>query len=101
MKHERCKVADIPAEGGVLVPFFGGEPHVCGSGDRIRAAANVSLHFGGPLECREGRFVCPWHNAAFDMATGDRLEGSAPKDPRLMFLSMCVEGDALNYAWGE
>ncbi len=101
MKHEICKVADVPQTGSLIAPFFGREVHVWRSGDRIRAAANVCLHFGGPLYCKDGKLVCQWHGAAFDMASGDRLEGPAPKASRLMFLSTRVEHGALNYVWGE
>ena len=58
MKHEICKVADIPETGSLIAPFFGREVHVYCSGERIRAAANVCLHFGGPLDCKDGRLVC-------------------------------------------
>ncbi|MER8871987.1 hypothetical protein NKI04_18970 [Mesorhizobium sp. M0814] len=44
---------------------------------------------------------CQWHGASFDMASGGRLEGPAPKGSRLMFLSTRVEDGALNYVWGE
>lgn len=100
MKHELIKLADIPEEGSVIVPFFGRDLHVYRSGDGYRAAANTCLHFGGPLECKGGELVCPWHGARFDMATGDRLSGPAPKDARLMFLSTVVENGALHYVWG-
>jgi nitrite reductase/ring-hydroxylating ferredoxin subunit len=75
MQHELCKLVDCPATGSRVVPFFGREVHVYRAGDRIRAAANVCLHFGGPLECKDGKLICPWHNAAFDMTTGERLAG--------------------------
>ncbi|UVK45982.1 Rieske (2Fe-2S) protein [Mesorhizobium sp. AR07] len=101
MKHEICKIADIPRTGSLIAPFFGREVHVYRSGERIRAAANVCLHFGGPLDCKDGRLVCQWHRASFDMASGDRLDGPAPKTSRLMFLSTRVEDGALNYVWGE
>ena len=101
MKHEICKLADIPAEGSIVVPFFGREAHVYRTGGRARAVANTCLHFGGPLDCKEGKFVCPWHNASFDMVTGERLTGPAAKDAKLMFLSTRVQGDALYYVWGE
>lgn len=101
MKHELIKLADIPASGSKVVPFFGREVHVYRSGDKPRAVANVCLHFGGPLECQDGRLTCPWHKAAFDMDSGERIEGPAPKNARLMFLSTRVEGDALVYVWGE
>ena len=101
MKHELCKIADVPTAGSRIVPFFGRELHLYRSGDKIRAVANVCLHFGGPLDCREGKFVCLWHNASFDMATGGRIDGPASKGSRLMVLPTRVEGDALYYVWGE
>lgn len=101
MRHEICKVADVPETGTLVAPFFGKEVHVFRSGGRIRAAANVCLHFGGPLACQDGRLVCQWHGAAFDMDSGERVEGPAPKGSKLMFLSTRVEDGALNYVWGE
>jgi nitrite reductase/ring-hydroxylating ferredoxin subunit len=101
VRHEICKLADVPETGTLVAPFFGREVHVYRTGDRIRAAANVCLHFGGPLECRDGKLVCPWHGAAFDMDNGSRIEGPAPGDSRLMFLSTRVENDAVTYVWGE
>lgn len=101
MKHEICKVADIPESGSLVAPFFGREVHVYRDDGRIRAASNICMHLGGPLDCRDGKFVCQWHGAAFDMQGGERLDGPAPKGSRLMFLPTRVEGDALNYVWGE
>ena len=101
MKHEICKLADIPAEGSIVVPFFGREAHVYGTGGRARAVANTCLHFGDPLDCTEGKFVCPWHGATYDMGTGACEAGPAPKSSRLMFLSTHEEDDALFYVWGE
>lgn len=101
MKHEICRVEDVPEGGSLIAPFFGREVHVYRTGDRIRAAANVCLHFGGPLECKDGKFVCPWHGAAFDMESGERVDGPAPKGSKLMFLSTRVEDGAVNYVWAE
>ena len=102
MKHELCKLHDIPAnDASVIVPFFGREVHVYRSREGVRAAANVCLHFGGPLECKDGKFTCPWHGATYDMATGRRIDGPAPAGSELLFLSTRVEGDALFYVWGE
>jgi nitrite reductase/ring-hydroxylating ferredoxin subunit len=101
MKHPLCKLADIPEEGTIQVPFFGRELHVYRAGERIRAAANTCLHFGGPLDCRDGKLVCAWHGAEFAMASGERLAGPAPAASRLMFLSTRSEGDTLYYVWGE
>ena len=101
MRHELCKIADVPATGSRVVPFFGREVQVYRAGVAIRAVANVCLHFGGPLECKDGKFVCPWHGASFDMTTGKRLNGPAPAEARLLALSTKVDDDALFYVWGE
>jgi nitrite reductase/ring-hydroxylating ferredoxin subunit len=101
MKHALIKLDDIPETGSALVPFFGREVHVYRSEGKPRAAANVCPHFGGPLDCKEGKLVCPWHNSEFDMATGERLAGPASKSARLMFLSTRAEDGSLYYVWGE
>jgi nitrite reductase/ring-hydroxylating ferredoxin subunit len=66
-----------------------------------RAAANVCLHMGGPLECWDGAFVCVWHGARFDREGGARIDGPTPKGSRLMFLPTRVEGDGFFYVWGD
>jgi nitrite reductase/ring-hydroxylating ferredoxin subunit len=101
VKHELIKVSEIPATGSKVVPFFGREVHVYMADGAPRAVANVCLHFGGPLECRDGQFVCPWHNARFDMESGERIDGPAPRGSRLMALSTRVEGDSLHYVWKD
>jgi nitrite reductase/ring-hydroxylating ferredoxin subunit len=100
MQHELCKVSEIPSTGSKIVPFFGREVHVYKAGQNIHAVANVCMHFGGPLECRENSLVCLWHGASFDLATGERLDGPAPKGSKLMFLSTKVEDGSLFYIWG-
>jgi NAD(P)H-nitrite reductase large subunit/nitrite reductase/ring-hydroxylating ferredoxin subunit len=49
-------------------------------GDTVRAYAADCPHAGGPLEkgalCN-GRIICPWHKATFDVATGNVLEPPA------------------------
>lgn len=101
MKQELIKLADIPKEGSVIVPFFGRDVHVYLSNGQPRAVSNTCMHFGGPLDCKDGAFVCPWHGARYDMATGERISGPAAKGSRLMTLSTRVEGDALFYVWGN
>ena len=101
MKHEICKLSDIPDVGTTVVPFFGSEVHVFRAGGRARAVANACLHLGGPLECRDGKLVCRWHGATFDMPTGARESGPAPAGSRLMFLPTREEGDGLVYVWEE
>ena len=101
MKHELIKTADIPETGSRIVPFFGREVHVYRAGENIKAVANACMHFGGPLECKEGKFVCAWHGATFDVSTGDRIGCPSPRGSRLMFLSTRVEDGTLYYVWGE
>lgn len=101
MKYELCKLDQNPDRGSVIVPFFGRELHVYRRNDRIRAVANTCLHFGGPLECKNDHLVCSWHGAAFDMETGERVSGPAPRSSKLMAISTIVDGDSLYYVWGD
>lgn len=101
MKHPLCNINEIPEEGSLIVPFFGREVHVYKVNGTPRAVANVCLHFGGPLECKDGKFVCAWHGAEFAMKDGQRLKAPAPSNSRLMFLSTIVDEGVLNYVWGE
>lgn len=62
MKADICAVADIPRRGSLKVELFGRPLHVVMTGEgRPVAYADVCLHFGGPLECRDdGVFECAW-----------------------------------------
>ncbi len=101
MKFPLCSVDEIPTEGTKLIPFFGREVHVYSINGIPKAAMNICTHFGGQLECKDGMFVCQWHNAAFAMEDGHRLSAPAPSNSKLMFLSTRVEDGMLNYVWGE
>ena len=101
MKVELCKIEEIPETESKVVPFFGREVHVYRVEGKPRAVANTCMHFGGPLECHNGHFVCAWHGAEFAMQDGHRLKGPAAPNSRLMFLSTVVENGALYYVWGE
>ncbi|MEC9344197.1 MAG: Rieske 2Fe-2S domain-containing protein [Pseudomonadota bacterium] len=101
MKQEICRIDEIPEEGSLIVPFFEREVHVFRSDGHVRAIANVCMHFGGPLECANGKFTCPWHGASYDMNTLRRVDGPAPPNARLMALSTVIEDGILNYVWGE
>jgi nitrite reductase/ring-hydroxylating ferredoxin subunit len=102
MKHPLIAVADIPETGSVIVDFFGRSVHVYRVDGQPRAVANVCMHFGGPLEMQaDCTLVCGWHNARFNARTGQRTDGPAPAQSRLMFLSTLVEDGVLNYVWGS
>jgi nitrite reductase/ring-hydroxylating ferredoxin subunit len=38
---------------------------------------NYCTHKGGPLESQDGKFVCQWHHATFDISSGAKLSGPA------------------------
>lgn len=101
MIHTLCKVSEIPDQGSKLVDFFGRSVHVYKVKGQPRAVANTCMHFGGPLECKDDKFVCAWHNAEFSMDDGGRLTAPAPSNSKLMFLSTRIDGEDFNYVWGE
>lgn len=101
MIYTLCKLDEIPDEGTKLVDFFGRTVHVYKVNDKPVAVANVCMHFGGPLDCKDGKFVCAWHNAEFAMEDGGRLAAPAPANAKLMFLSTRLDGEDFNYIWGE
>ena len=101
MKHPLIKAGEIPDEGTRIIDFFGREVHVYKVDGKPVAVANACLHFGGPLDCVDGKLVCQWHGAEFSMTDGKRLKGPAPAQSRLMLLSTVVEDDMLTYVWGE
>ena len=101
MQVPLLNVDEIPDEGSVIVDFFGREVHVYQVDGVPKAVANVCLHFGGPLACQDGKFVCPWHSAEFSMADGRRLKGPAPANSRLLFLSTDIVDNVLTYVWRE
>ena len=101
MQQLLCDVEEVPAQGSKLVSFFGRDVHVFRRADSIVAVANTCLHFGGPLVCKGDKLVCEWHGASFDLATGKRVSGPAPKTSKLMQLSTSVENGKLYYVWKD
>jgi nitrite reductase/ring-hydroxylating ferredoxin subunit len=101
MKHPICRVEEVPETGTRVFGFFGREVHVWRARGKIRAAANACLHLGGPLECKDGALVCPWHGARYSLDDGHRTDGPGPEGARLMFLPIRVEDGAVTYVWGE
>jgi nitrite reductase/ring-hydroxylating ferredoxin subunit len=102
MKVDLCAVDEIPEEGTLEVPFFGRSLHVTKTDGRPIAYANACMHFGGPLAPDgNGVLQCAWHGARFDTRTGERIDGPAPRDSRLMRLSTVVEDGILKYVWAD
>jgi nitrite reductase/ring-hydroxylating ferredoxin subunit len=106
MKFPLCDIRDIPATGSKatgskVVEFFGRQVHVYNVNGTPKAALSICTHFGGPLDYKDGKFVCQWHQAEFAMDDGHRLAAPAPANSRLMFLSTRIEDGKLTYVWGE
>jgi nitrite reductase/ring-hydroxylating ferredoxin subunit len=101
MQHGLIAVEEIPEHDAVTVDFFGREVLVYKVGGKPRATANVCTHLGGPLERCEGTFVCTWHQATFDVASGERLSGPARPDSRLITLPTRVVDGVVTYVWTD
>ncbi len=99
MKVPLTPVAEIPDDGALTVDFFGREAFVLNLDGHPRAVMNVCMHLGGPLELRDDRFVCGWHQAEYDLG-GRRVSGPAQPDSRLMVLPTRVEDGTLYYVDG-
>lgn len=101
MKQELCRLDEVPETGSIVREFFGREIHIYRANGRIRAIANACLHIGGPLACHDGEFVCAWHGARFAMVDGNRIDGPAPKNSRLMTIPTREDAGSLFYVWQE
>ena len=75
-------VADIAPGKGKQVEVNGRKIALFHDGEKVYALDDTCTHRGGPLSegtCAQGRVVCPWHGANFDLATGANLSPPAPK----------------------
>ncbi len=101
MKAPICAVHDIPAEGSKSVVLFGRDVLVYRAEGEARAVFNACVHLGGPLQRKGDLWVCPWHNAEYDCASGIRKSGPPGTHDRLLVLPTVVEGEQLMYVYGE
>ncbi|KAH8983206.1 flavoprotein [Lactarius akahatsu] len=57
------------------VPFESGKVLLSRLGDKVHATSATCTHYGAPLVkgvlTADGRVVCPWHGACFNVCTGD------------------------------
>ncbi|KAF9266592.1 hypothetical protein L218DRAFT_922270 [Marasmius fiardii PR-910] len=64
------------------VEFEKGKVLLSRIGDKIHATSAFCTHYGAPLAkgvlTADGRVVCPWHGACFDICTGDIEDAPAP-----------------------
>lgn len=79
--------------------FFGRTVHITRINGEVLAFADSCTHIGGPLEFKDGQFVCAWHGACFD-GQGHRRSGPAPSGSGLMRLPIEVTEDGrVEYVW--
>ncbi|KAF8150754.1 flavoprotein [Crassisporium funariophilum] len=64
------------------VAFEDGKVLLSRLGDKIHATSAFCTHYGAPLAkgvlTSDGRVVCPWHGACFNVCTGDIEDAPAP-----------------------
>ncbi|ESK86596.1 rhodocoxin reductase [Moniliophthora roreri MCA 2997] len=64
------------------VEFEQGKVLLSRLGDKIHATSAFCTHYGAPLAkgvlTADGRVVCPWHGACFNICTGDIEDAPAP-----------------------
>lgn len=80
------------------IDFFGRTIHVARIGDRVVAFADSCTHVGGPLQFKDGQYVCEWHTACFS-EDGKRTSGPAPAGSHLMRLPIEVVDGRVEYVW--
>lgn len=71
---EIAKVSDIPPGEARLFEVEGEQVGVFNVDGRFYAINNVCTHEEGPLhegEVADGRVICPWHQAEFNLKTGE------------------------------
>ncbi|KAJ3486827.1 hypothetical protein NLI96_g3958 [Meripilus lineatus] len=73
LKDGEMKQVDFDGDGKVLLSRLG---------DKIHATSAFCTHYGAPLAkgvlTADGRVVCPWHGACFNVCTGDIEDAPAP-----------------------
>ncbi|KAI0749874.1 hypothetical protein C8Q80DRAFT_1313956 [Daedaleopsis nitida] len=73
LKDGEMKQVAFEGEGKVLLSRLG---------DKIHATSAFCTHYGAPLAkgvlTADGRVVCPWHGACFNVCTGDIEDAPAP-----------------------
>ncbi|KAJ7678510.1 hypothetical protein B0H17DRAFT_944488 [Mycena rosella] len=64
------------------VAFGDGKVLLSKLGDKVHATSAFCTHYGAPLAkgvlTADGRVVCPWHGACFNVCTGDIEDAPAP-----------------------
>ncbi|MGH9182604.1 MAG: Rieske (2Fe-2S) protein [Acidimicrobiales bacterium] len=92
-----ASVGDVPPGWVLAVQVGGRRVALANSGGTLLALDHDCSHAGGPLgdnRLHDGCYLeCPWHNAVFDVRTGEVCRGPARK-PQARY-PVRVEGDTV------
>lgn len=91
-----AKTSDVPEGNLKLVTIDGEDVCLFNSGGKFHAVEELCPHQEGPLHegsLEEGKIVCPWHSAKFDVETGKPDEESDFVKQDLKVYEVKVEGD--------
>lgn len=99
MKVTLAPITQIPEGNLKEVEFFGRSVFLTKAGEVYNAFVNVCTHAGGTMQLKEGKLVCDWHGACFELKSGRKLEG--PGQQSLIRLPVRVEDEQLFYVWNE
>ncbi len=94
--HEVAKTDEIGEGEAKLVEVDGQEIALFNVGGEFCALANECSHVGGPLcegDIEDGKVICPWHGAEFDIKTGDAL--ADPAEGPVESYPVTVDGDTI------
>lgn len=90
-RHRILKLSDLPAGSAQRVEIDGRVIAVFNVGGEILAIDDTCTHEAAPLSegtvC-EGRVVCPWHGAEFDLRTGEAVTPPASENVRAYAVSV-------------
>lgn len=74
-------LADVPVGGAVAVTMPEGDDILVAQPEegQVVAFSSVCTHRGCAVRPGDGELKCPCHGSVFDLATGDNVQGPAPR----------------------
>lgn len=93
---EAAKIDELKPGEAKLVEAEGKEIALFNSEGEYFAIDNDCTHVGGPLcegELEDGKVICPWHGAEFELRSGDAL--STPAEEGVKTYKVIVDGNSI------
>ncbi|MBI4894230.1 MAG: non-heme iron oxygenase ferredoxin subunit [Candidatus Aenigmarchaeota archaeon] len=91
-----AKVSDVPEGKMKMVTVSGEDVCLINSGGKFYAVEELCTHEDGPMHeghLEDGKVVCPWHQARFDVKTGKADPGTDWASRDLKTFKAKVEGE--------